>query len=155
MRLTTRTNLALRVLMFCGTTPDQITPSPVIAQACNASANHLAQVVHALNQYGFIEATRGRTGGVKLARSASDINIGDVFRAFESEVPFTECFSPETNTCPLVSACRLKSAISRALDAFFRELDMLTLDDLVRGNCGLTELFAVTPYISCQGQVAH
>ncbi|NBQ50703.1 MAG: Rrf2 family transcriptional regulator, partial [Marivivens sp.] len=46
MRLTTRTNLAIRVLMYCGTHLDQITPSSIIADACNASANHLAQVVH-------------------------------------------------------------------------------------------------------------
>ena len=149
MRLTTRTNLALRVLMFCGTQPDTITPSPVIAQACNASANHLAQVVHSLNLHGFIAASRGRTGGVKLARSPEDINIGEVFRIFESEVPFTECFSAETNTCPLVSACRLKSALSRALDAFFRELDMVTLDDLVRGNCGLTDIFNAVEMLDC------
>lgn len=143
MRLTTRTNLAIRVLMYCGVNEDRISRSAEIAEACNASANHLAQVVHLLHVNDFITATRGRTGGVRLARAASMINIGQVFRVFEAEMPFTECAAPDTNTCPLVSSCRLKSAIQRALDAFFHELDMVTLEDLVKGNCGLTEILRI------------
>ena len=141
MRLTTRTNLAIRVLMYCGVHPDEVTRTAHIAQACNASANHLAQVVHMLNQHGFIHATRGRMGGVKLARPTAMVNIGEVFRIFEAEVPFTECFADSTNTCPLVSACRLKNAIRKALEAFFHEMDLVTLEDLVKGNCGLHEIF--------------
>ena len=148
MRLTTRTNLAIRVLMYCGTHLDQITPSSVIADACNASANHLAQVVHTLHVNGFVDATRGRTGGVRLARDAAKINIGEVFRIFEADVPFTECFAEATNTCPLVKACRLRVAIGRALEAFFHELDLVTLEDLVKGNCGLVDIFAMTAPLS-------
>ncbi len=140
MRLTTRTNLAIRILMYCGINQDRMSRSADIAEACNASVNHLAQVVNMLHQHGFITASRGRMGGIKLATTPEKINVGEVFRVFESEVPFTECASPETNTCPLVDACRLKSAIGRALEAFFHELDMLTLEDLVRGNCGLREI---------------
>jgi len=59
-------------------------------------------------------------------------------------VPFTECFALETNTCPLVPACRLRSAIRRAVDAFYREMDLVTLEDLVKGNFKLEEVFSVT-----------
>ena len=83
-------------------------------------------------------------GGVSLARSARSINIGEVFRLFEADVPFTECFQLETNTCPLLPACRLRSAIRRALDAFYREMDLVTLEDLVKGNYQLDEVFRVT-----------
>ena len=115
-----------------------------IAEACNSSANHLAQVVNTLHANGYLNATRGRMGGVSLARSASSINIGAVFRLFEADVPFTECSQLETNTCPLVSACRLKLAIRRALEAFYREMDLVTLEDLVVGNGQLEELFRMS-----------
>ena len=111
MRLTTRTNLAIRALMYCAVRHGETVRSAEIAQACNSSANHLAQVVNALNAHGFVTATRGRSGGVRLAREPRAINIGEVFRLFEADVPFTECFQLETNTCPLVPACRLRSAI--------------------------------------------
>ncbi len=141
MRLTTRTNLAIRALMYCAVHDGKISRSAEIAKACNSSANHLAQVVNTLHAHGYLNATRGRLGGVGLARSARTINIGEVFRLFESEVPFTECFRLETNTCPLVSACRLRAAIRRALDAFYREMELVTLEDLVKGNIPLNELF--------------
>ncbi|GKY89540.1 RrF2 family transcriptional regulator [Sinisalibacter aestuarii] len=154
MRLTTRTNLAIRALMYCAVHDGQLSRSAEIAHACNSSANHLAQVVHHLNAHGFVHATRGRMGGVKLARPARAINIGEVFRIFEADVPFTECFSLDNNTCPLVRACRLRNAIRRALDAFYREMDLVTLEDLVKGNYLLDEIFAVTDtaaVIGCAG----
>jgi len=145
MRLTTRTNLAIRALMYCAVNDGQMSRSAEIAAASNASANHLAQIVHELHTHGFLVATRGRMGGVRLARPAEKINIGAVFRLFEADVPFTECASPETNTCPLVAACRLRGAIDRALDAFYAELDRVTLADLVAGNLPLETLFAMLP----------
>ena len=145
MRLTTRTNLALRVLMTCGVNDGEKLRTVDIAERCNASVHHLLQVVHMLQEHGFVDTLRGRSGGLKLARQSQDISIGEVFRIFESGTPFAECFSREGNTCPLVSACRLRSYITRALEAFYHELDMVTLQDLVRGNCGLRELLAMAP----------
>ncbi|GGD42788.1 RrF2 family transcriptional regulator [Sinisalibacter lacisalsi] len=143
MRLTTRTNLAIRALMYCAVHEGETVRSAEIARACNSSANHLAQVINALHAQGFVNATRGRLGGVRLARRPRSINIGAVFRLFEADVPFTECFAPETNTCPLITACRLRSAIRRALEAFYHEMDLVTLEDLVKGNCMLEEIFRV------------
>lgn len=140
MRLTTRTNLAMRILMYCAVNRQQINRSADIADACNASVNHLVQVVPALHKHGFVVATRGRSGGVSLARPTEDIVVGDVFRVFESGLPFAECFAPESNSCPLTEHCRLRDAIRAALNAFYAELDKVSLADLVNGNTGLDDL---------------
>lgn len=145
MRLTTRTNLAARTLMFCAVNPDRLVRTSDIAARCNASLNHVAHVVKSLQAEGFVETLRGRTGGVRLARSADRICIGDVFRLFEADIPFAECFDPVTNTCPLSGTCRLRSYVERALNAFYHELDMITLEDLTRGNCGLEDLLRLHP----------
>lgn len=144
MRLTTKTNLAARVLMTCAANEGLTVRTSEIAQMCNASLNHLLQVVNALQTHGFIETQRGRGGGVYLTRDPSQISMGKVFRVFEAGLPFAECFDPETNTCPLHESCRLRSYISRAVEAFYHELDMVTLQDLVKGNCGLIGLLAVS-----------
>jgi Rrf2 family nitric oxide-sensitive transcriptional repressor len=142
MRITTRTNLAIRTLMFCAVNPDKIVRKVDIATACNASENHLAQVIRTLGQRGLIDASRGRNGGLQLARPPSEINIGSVFRAFEADLPFAECFSGH-NTCPLVESCWLKTAIKNAVDAFYASLDKVKLSDLVDGNAGLAELLTL------------
>lgn len=143
MRLTTRTNLASRVLMFCGVNAGRTVRSAEIAATCNASENHLAQVIHQLQHNGFVRTLRGRGGGLSLARAPEAISMGAVFRVFEAGLPFAECFSAESNTCPLTESCRLRSFIARAVEAFYHEMDMVTLDDLIRGNCGLHSLLAM------------
>ena len=148
MRLTIRTNLAARVLMYCAVNDQGLARTSDIADECNASTNHVARVVQQLQAAGFLETLRGRTGGIRLAKPASGISIGAVFRLFETEIPFAECFDPENNTCPLSGVCRLRGFITRALEAFYHELDMVTLEDLVRGNCGLKELLAAGSHLA-------
>lgn len=145
MRLTTRTNLAVRILMVCAVNPDRRLRTAEIAALSNCSTNHAAHVVQRLHANGFLSTLRGRTGGICLARPADRVSIGTIFRIFEADIPFAECFDEENNGCPLVGACRLRNYVIRALDAFYHELDMVTLADLVRGNCGLDELLAIQP----------
>jgi Rrf2 family nitric oxide-sensitive transcriptional repressor len=156
MRLTTRTNLAARTLMFCAVNDGRLVRTSDIAERCNASTNHVARVVQHLQAEGYLETLRGRTGGIRLAKPADRISIGAVFRIFETEIPFAECFDEVRNTCPLAATCRLRNYVVRALEAFYHELDMVTLDDLVRGNCGLMDLLAMRPDISgsCSGRAA-
>jgi len=145
MRLTIRTNLASRVLMFCAVHEGEIVRSTDIARACNASGNHLGHVIHQLQHHGYVKTVRGRGGGLRLGLRPREISIGEVFRIFESSVPFAECFSGEDNTCPLTGNCRLRGFIGRAVEAFYHELDRVTLDDLVRGNCGLEAILQLAP----------
>jgi len=141
MRLTTRTNLAMRTLMYCAVNTGRNIRTSEVARATNASENHLGQVINMLGQKGFIETVRGRGGGIRLARSAEDITVGGVFRVFEAGVPFAECFAEDECTCPLISVCRLKGALGEALMAFYRSLDAITLESLVKDNTGLKALF--------------
>lgn len=139
MRVTIRTSLALRALMFCAVNPGRIVRKHDIAEACNVSENHLAQVVHALGQKGFLATQRGRAGGVTLGRPMQEITVGQVFRALEAEVPLTECQAAE-GSCPLRGSCRLRCVLAEALDAFYARLDQVTLADLVEGNAPLESL---------------
>lgn len=142
MRLTTRTNLAMRVLMYCAVNEGRLNRTADMAAACNASPNHLMQVVPVLHRNGLVHAVRGRSGGVSLGKPASEVVVGQVFRLFEAQLPFTECFAGGTNSCPLTMHCRLKTALAAALDAFYGALEKITLKDLVEDNCGLEALLS-------------
>ncbi|TCL08422.1 BadM/Rrf2 family transcriptional regulator [Shimia isoporae] len=142
MRITKRTNIAIRVLMFCAVNTGRLVTKHEIAQRCNASENHLAQVINQLAQMGVIHTQRGRNGGLALAREPAEIEIGDIFRAMEAPVPLAECFADVDNSCPLVEVCRLKLALQEALEVFYARLDRVTLDGLVCGNDALSALLA-------------
>jgi len=140
MRLTIRTNLAMRTLMFCAVNEGRVVRKKDVAEACNASENHLAQVIHLMAQKGFVRTVRGRAGGLTLGRGIDDIRVGEVFRSFEADLPFAECFSGTDNNCPLAACCRLQGAICDALAAFYAALDRVSLRDMVAGNGDLTRL---------------
>jgi Rrf2 family nitric oxide-sensitive transcriptional repressor len=96
----------MRTLMFCAVKKDRTVRRHEIAEACNASENHLAQVIHLMAQRGFIRTIRGRNGGLSLGRNAEDIVVGDVFRSFEAPLP-----------CAVVSSAPAASARFRSVAA--------------------------------------
>lgn len=131
MRLTTFTDYSLRALMYVATAPGGHATIAGIARAFGISEHHLVKVVHLLGREGLLLNTRGRGGGLRLARPAAQINIGHVVRITEGgDVP-AECFLPERGGCSLGSVCRLQAALARAVDAFYGMLDGYTLEDLV------------------------
>ncbi len=144
MRITKRTNIAIRVLMFCAANMDRLVTKSEIAARCNTSESHLAQVINRLAQLDYLHTQRGRSGGITLSREPDQIVIGDVFRQLESHTPIAECFADVDNTCPLIGACRLRLAIADAAEAFFAQLDEVTLEALVCGNDALFEIFTPT-----------
>ena len=139
MRLTTRTNIAMRALMYCAVNAGKVVRKSDIATACNTSENHMAQVINALSHFGLVKTTRGRHGGVTLERPPEEISVGAVFRKLEAHVPFAECFAAEENTCPIIECCRLRVALNGALGEFYKALDKISLEDLVKGNTPLEE----------------
>ena len=148
MRVTKRTNIAMRVLMFCAANTGRLVTKAEIAERCNASENHLAQVINQLAQLGFLHTQRGRNGGLSLGRPATEINIGDIFRVLEAPVPLAECFADVDNTCPLTEACRLRIAISDAINAFYSHLEKITLEMLICAHPPLEDLLLMAPTCS-------
>ena len=87
MRVTSRTNLAMRTLMYCAVNKGRTVRRQEIAEACNALENRLAQVIRLMAQRGVIRTGRGHTGGLSLGRNAGDTVVGDMFRSFEAPLP--------------------------------------------------------------------
>lgn len=132
MQLTLYTDYSLRVLLYLGLVPERTATITEIADAYKISRNHLVKVVHNLSIHGFIQTTRGRGGGICLARPPGQIVIGDVVRHTEMNFTLVECFDRELNTCPIAAACILKDALSEAQKAFMAVLDKNTLADTLK-----------------------
>jgi Rrf2 family nitric oxide-sensitive transcriptional repressor len=145
VQLTTFTDYALRVLISVGTKDDQ-EPStiPEIAKQYSISKNHLVKIVHHLSQTGYLSTTRGKGGGFRLAKSPSDIRIGDVIRDAENHFELVPCFSVnKKGDCAIEPACVLRRALREAVHAFLDVTDNYTLADLIRPRRRLQALLAV------------
>lgn len=144
MRLTLHTDYALRLLMHLALAPERRVTISDVAEAFAISRNHLVKVAHELGKAGFVETVRGRGGGLRLARPAAEIAIGDVVRAMEEDFRIVECFDRDANTCCIAPACRLKRLLRDALEAWASVLDGATLADLVERPAPLRRLLALT-----------
>ena len=99
------------------------------------------KVVHHLAKQGYVETTRGKGGGMRLARAPEQINVGAVVRGAEEDLAVVECFEEGNLNCPIVPACTLRSVLARAMRAFFEVLDGQTLADLLRPQAKLVRIF--------------
>jgi Rrf2 family nitric oxide-sensitive transcriptional repressor len=136
MRLKSYTDYALRVLMHLAAKPDRLASISEIARTYRISRNHLTKVVHDLRKQGFLDAVRGRSGGVRLGRPATEISVGDVVRHTEGTFDLVDCGS-----CVIAPACALTAALHEARRAFMTVLDGYSLADLVEERkTGLREL---------------
>lgn len=143
MRLTSFTDYTLRVLIYLGAHQGEGRLATIgdIAAAYGISENHLMKIVHHLARQGYVETTRGKGGGVRLARAPEEINIGGVVRGSEEDLALVECFQKGNSKCPIVPACTLPAILHRALSAFFQVLDGQTLADLIKPRSQLIQIF--------------
>jgi Rrf2 family nitric oxide-sensitive transcriptional repressor len=140
MRLTTFTDYGLRLLMYLACAPEKHATIREVAQAYGISVNHLVKVAHLLGRNGVLLNTRGRKGGVSLARPPSEINIGSVVLLTEHGYGAIDCLDGACRTCRIAPACRLPGMLNDAMRAFYAELESYSLADLTQQPARLAGL---------------
>lgn len=135
MQLNLSTDIALRTLIYLGQKNEPATIAEV-SDAFDIVKTHLMKVVMQLVAAGVVVSERGRNGGIRLARDASEIVVGDVVRLMESNLALLYCMKEDASDdcCPLMPNCRLRKLFFNAQKAFLDTLDGSTLADLLPGT---------------------
>ena len=134
MKLTAFTDYSLRVLIYLAGEPGRRATIAEISSAFDVSENHLTKVVHFLGKQGWISTTRGKGGGIALARPATQIGVGAVVRDTEGAAMPAECFDATNKQCAILKGCRLRKALADAVHAFYEVLDQYSLADIARSQ---------------------
>ena len=142
MRLTAYTDFSLRVLMYLALHPDRRPTIAEIAERYRVSKAHLMKVVYQLGLMGYVETTRGKGGGLRLARRLEDVTVGEIVRLTEPDMALVACFEAGEPTCVIAPACRLKGKLGEARAAFLHVLDDCTLAELMGNRPALEVLLA-------------
>ncbi|SFV28767.1 Rrf2 family transcriptional regulator, nitric oxide-sensitive transcriptional repressor [Devosia crocina] len=127
MRLTQFTDYALRLMLYVAAQHQTRTTIAEAARFHAISPNHLMKVSQRLAAAGLLKASRGRNGGLALARPAHNITVGDIVRATE-EFCLVGCM--EGQPCAIARNCRLPQALTTATTAFLQTLDRCSLAQL-------------------------
>ena len=125
--------------MYCAIHPGENVRIQDIAESFGISKAHLLKAVRQMARLGYLSTLRGRHGGIQLGMATDAISIGEVVRALEDRGDFVECFDSSTNTCPIAGTCKLTGLFRKGLEAFYRELDAVTLADIVGDGTALAD----------------
>jgi Rrf2 family transcriptional regulator, nitric oxide-sensitive transcriptional repressor len=142
MHLTRQADYSLRLLIHLAVQPDKPATIQEIAEHYRISIHHLRKVANRAVQSGWVEAARGRGGGLKLAREGKTISIGRILRETE-DWKTVECFDRSSNQCPIAGACGLEGILKEALKRYFDVLDRHTLADVVHRKASLIQLLGL------------
>src|SRR5512145_1272958 len=140
MRLSKRGEYGLRAMIRLAE-PAERGNSPVmmqikdISQREQISPKFLEQILLTLKNAGLLHSKMGVGGGYYLARPASEITLGQIFRVLDGPVAPIKCVSQmayEPCGCPDEQTCGLRLVMSDVRNAIADILDNTSLADVTK-----------------------
>lgn len=122
--------------LLSGLDDGQALPAAKLAEFHGVPAPYLAKHMQALVRAGICESVPGPSGGFRLSRPATEVTLLDVTLAIEGEKPAFRCTeirqrgpTAQPPEC-YIGPCGIAAAMSRAEDAWRRELAAVTIADI-------------------------
>ena len=134
MRISAFSDVCLRVLMLLAEPSElDLTTARVIAERVGTPYNHVSKAIIRLRELGLVDVVRGRSGGVRLSAEGRQATVGALLRRLDTRTDVAACETPH-GPCPLLAGCGLRSALGRAREAFYAELDAVVVSSLPHGT---------------------
>lgn len=131
MKLSARSRYATRLLLTLAThAGDAPVTTAMLSEATGVTIQFIEQIIRPLKDAGFIRSKRGAAGGHFLDADPASITIGAIVRAMEGSITLTDCLREDAD-CDRQPECRTRSVWKRASKALERELDSITLQELL------------------------
>lgn len=134
MTISSRFAVAVHILTLLETGHGEPLTSEYMAGSVNTNASVVRRILSLLARAGLTRARMGAGGGTVLARPASEITLGDVYRAVECEGQLFALHHEKPNPrCPVGRNIQavLGRATTAAESALERELGERTLADVM------------------------
>ena len=133
MKISTRTEYGVRVLVTLARVgvDDACLSLTEIAKREKLPHAYLEQLVGDLRRAGLVTATRGQSGGYRLARSATDIAMTDAIRALEGPLLEMPCAGVEDlEHCDRPQPCSVHEVFQRVYESLSSTLGATNLAEV-------------------------
>jgi len=134
MKLGTKTRYGTRAMLELALSyedGENLTSAKEIAVCQQISIKYLEQLLGTLRAAGLIRSVRGTRGGHTLARPPDQINLRQIYSAFEGLKGFAEC-TASPDICTRSDVCATHQVWDRMYAESMGILESTTLADLVR-----------------------
>jgi Rrf2 family protein len=138
MKLSTRAEYGIRVLVaLAHADGDRPISLAGIAREDKLPHAYIEQLVGALRRAGLVTATRGHSGGYRLARPAEQISLVEAVRALDGPVLEMPCAGPnDLESCDRPQDCSVHEVFERLHASLSGMLTATTLADVAAGTGG-------------------
>jgi len=136
LEITRQADYAVRAVRDVARLPEgERLPTAVIAERRKIPLPFLAKIVSQLAVKGILEATRGASGGVSLARPAASITLLEVIEAIDGPITINRC-TRDPNVCEFSEDCPVHEVLVESQRVLVEQLGSITFADLVRREQG-------------------
>jgi len=134
MRLTQRADYGMAALLYlCQKRGDRRYSLDEISRATEIPEEFLRKIFQTLVKSGIVNSSKGRGGGVSLARSPKEITVAEVIKSLEEEMGLVRCLRDKTG-CPRSSDCPASNFWRKIQENFFEILTRTSINDLIEGE---------------------
>lgn len=132
MRISTTTHYASRILLDLALHLDQPPVSATkLSEHTGIPVKFLEKIVRPLKSAGFVKSVRGAMGGHYLACMPEDITLGSVVRLMDGGIRLAQCGVEDGQCSKQCHQCRTNVIWREVAEALERELDAITLADML------------------------
>jgi Rrf2 family transcriptional regulator, iron-sulfur cluster assembly transcription factor len=131
LELTRRGDYAVRAMLALAREDDDHVTGANLAAETAIPASYVPQVMGDLVRAGLVANRRGRHGGYRLGRSATDISLLAIVEAVEGDGRRRTCVL-RGGPCRRDGACDVHHAFFTAQEALFNALAAVSLSDVTR-----------------------
>lgn len=136
MIISTRGRYALRVIIDLAENCDgSYIPMKTVAARQDISLKYLEQILPVLTKNGIVEATHGKGGGYRLAKSPEDCSVFDVLKLTEELAPVS-CLVEGAKPCEKKARCKTIELWRGLEDTIKNYLSNYSIADLITENDG-------------------
>lgn len=131
MRLSTKGIYALEAMVLLGYKSKEHEYISIrnICDDTNISEGYLEQLFSSLKKHQIIQSKKGKHGGYYLHHPASEIYVGDIFRAVEGSLAPVKC--TDSMPCEMADGCITKRLWDRMYGEINNVVNEITLEALV------------------------
>ena len=137
--LSKKAKYAIKALVFLGKNKEEgsVLISD-IAEKERIPKKFLEQILLELRKHAILQSRRGKEGGYLLAKSPTEINMGQVIRIVDGPLAMIPCvshlFYEKCEECVDEETCTIRNVLKKVRDTTAGILDNTTLQDLISGE---------------------
>lgn len=116
--------ISLHILTLLNEAKGGVVSSEYLAGSININPVLVRKEIMNLRKHGFVDSKEGKGGGSFLAKNASEINLGDVYKAVRSNHVLGQSKNEPNPKCPV------GRQINQHLDSLYSDAENALIDNL-------------------------